>query len=247
MSGLAPGAIAWKTAFEIAPIMLVNGLASFMPFGMLPMAAITEAINLPAGLLSGTTTTSLDSFFAHFKPLPGGTLVDQDLARMPFANQAIAANATIAQPLVISMQMDCPAQPPLGMFLKLGIMEAIQFALTQHNSQGGTYHVATPSFIYFDCVMRTIRDVTSPNSSQPQQTWQIDFEKPLLTLGDAQQALNQLFQKVTNGSKILEPAWSGLQSSVGQAIGAGVGGVVPSASGSVVGSTIPSVGAAVNP
>ena len=84
-----------------------------------------------------------------------------------------------------------------------------------------------------------MRDITPPNSSQPQQSWQLDFEKPLLTLSDAQQAQNQLFQKITNGSKILSPAWSGLASSVGQSIGAAVGGLVPTASGSVIGSTVP--------
>src|SRR4051812_48610252 len=113
---VSPGLVAWKTAFELSPIVLVNGLVEGFPGGILPIVAITEAVNFPLSLLAGSQNSDLDGFFAHFRPLPGGTLIDQELGRYPFANQAVAANAVIAQPLTISMEMVVPAKGTLGYF-----------------------------------------------------------------------------------------------------------------------------------
>src|SRR5271154_3476897 len=98
------GTAIWKLGFELSPIMLTGGLAGPMG-GMLPIIAYTEAINFVGGLLSGTENIEMDDFFAHFQPLPGSTLINLELGTYPFANQTVAANATIKQPLHLSLLM----------------------------------------------------------------------------------------------------------------------------------------------
>lgn len=234
------GLAAWKLSFQLSPIILTNGIATNIPGGMLPIIAITEAVNFPLGLLTGGENIELDDFFANFQPLAGATLVDQQIGEYPFANQAVAANAVITQPLVISMQMIVPVRNPLGYEAKLATMMALKYVLDQHNSTGGTYIVATPSYIYTDCVMRRMSDASTGLTRQPQNIWQLDFEKPLLTLEQAQQAQNNLMSKITSGTPVNgQPTWSGLGPTVGQPPSLAGASVIP-AQGGVAGSSIAS-------
>lgn len=228
-----PGYAAYKLSFQLSPIILVNGIAAPMPGGLLPIIAITEAVNFAAGILSaGDNTLDLDDFFANFHPLPGASLIDQKLGEYPFANQAVAANAVIPQPLVISYRMFCPAQQSGGYAFKLATMMALQATLAQHNISGGTYTCATPSFFFTNCVMLGMRDTSAADSHQAQNTWQLDFRKPLLTLADAQQAQNNLMSRITNQTMIPGlPSWSGLEPTVGNQASVAGPSVVPAASG----------------
>lgn len=230
-----PGLIAWQTAFEISPIVLINGLVEAFPGGALPIVALTEALNFPLGILSGSSAVNLNNFFAHFRPLPGATLIEQDIGRYPFATQAIAANATIQQPLFVSMLMEAPARGRLGYPAKLALMTAVQKALSFHNQRGGTYHVATPSFIYTNCILKSLRDISGGETDQAQHTWQWDFEKPLITLDDATSAMSGLMGWISRQTQLTNPAWSGFGQAVGQPITAAVGSVVPAASGAAPG------------
>jgi len=237
MSGL--GKSVFQLAFQSSPIILVDGIATGLPTGsMLPIIAITEPLNLLGGILTGGDL-SPDNFFASFSPVPGATLIDQQVGHYPFANQAVAANAVIAQPLTISLKMTCPVRLGLGYFTKLATMITLQTVLAKHNGMGGTYIIATPSFFYTNCIMLRMSDVSGGDSNQVQTTWQLDFEKPLLTLNDAQEAQSSLLQKLTNGTKILGiPLWSGFESLLGDAGSLGGIGSVQSAQG-VAGAAIP--------
>lgn len=211
MSGYSAGLAAWKAAFQLNPIILTNGITNSFPGRMLPIMAVTETLNLPLGLLAGAGGIGLDKFFANFQPLPGSTLIDQDIGSYPFATQAIAANAVIANPLQVSMLMICPVQNPFGYWERLAIIMALREVLAQHNAQGGTYIVATPSYIYTNCIMRGMRDASTALTKQPQNAWQLDFIRPLITLEDAEQAQNGLMGMLT--SRVQVPAlapWSGL-------------------------------------
>lgn len=230
MSG-SLGLTAFRLTFQLSPIVLTNGIATNIPGGMLPILVLTEALNFTEGLISGSNPLDTDSFFANFEPLPGSTLIDQEVGHYPFANQAVAANAVIAQPLKISMRMICPVRQTLGYAAKLATMMALQTALTQHNSSGGTYTIATPSYFYTNCLMLNMRDVTEGESNQTQYVWQFDFEQPLLTLRQAQQAQNSLVSKITNGTSISgQPSWSSLSTTVGQPGSLAASSVIPSAS-----------------
>ena len=207
------GRDAYQLAFQVSPIILVNGIASAI--GMLPIIAITEALNFPFGILASGGNISLDNFFASYEPLPGSTLIDQKIGEYPFANQAVAANAVIAQPLTISLLMNIPARAPGGYAIKLATMAALQAALQQHNNLGGTYTIVTPAGFYTNCVMLSLRDASRGGSKQPQNAYEWVFRKPLLTLDQAEQALNALMSKINAGTPFNgPPAWSGLETNL---------------------------------
>lgn len=229
---ISPGLAAYKLSFQLSPIILTGGIAGAIPGGMLPIIAITEAINFVDGLLSGgENMDDLDQFFANFHPLPGATVLDQQIGEYPFANQAVAANAVIAQPLTISMRMICPATKEAGYALKLATMLALQATLKQHNATGGTYTIMTPSYFYTNCVMLRMTDTSSAESKQAQNTWQLDFKKPLLTLEDAQQAQNNLMSQISSGTAIDgAPAWSGIAPTTGNPASLAAPSLIPAAS-----------------
>lgn len=223
---MSPGEVAFKLAYEISPIVLTGGVANFAG-GALPLVAVTEAASFVTGLLSGGTSLNLDDFFAHFRPLPGSSLVANDVGHYPFANQAVAANAVISRQQHVSLLMTCPARPPGGWAAKLATMTALKAVIDQHTQLGGTYTVATPSFFYVNCLLLDLRDVTPGDSSAPQRDWQWDFEQPLLTLAQADQALGNLMGRIAAGGPVpgANPTWSGLGPTVGQP----QSGVAPSA------------------
>lgn len=227
------GQLAYQLTFNISPIILTGGIANFIPGSMLPIISITQSLNFITGLLSGgSDLLDLDNFFANFAPMPGGTLIAQDIGRYPFANQAVAANATIQQPLQISMLMHCPARGSFGYAAKTATMIALQATLEAHNASGGTYTVATPSRFYDNCILKQLVDIGS-EGNQLQSRYRWDFEQPLLTLQAAQQAQNNLMGKITGGVALPgdPPAWSGLQQTVGLPDSVAAPGVIPAASG----------------
>ena len=171
---------AFQLGYEISPIILVGGLAGNIPGSMLPIVALTEGVNFVTGILTGNTETSLDDFFAHFVPMPGSTLEENQIGMYPFANQAIAANAVIRNPLRISLRMVCPAKGTLGYAAKLATMSALKAAIDQHINQGGTFTIATPAQIYTNCILVMLKDVTTGETKQPQIAYQWDFVQPLV-------------------------------------------------------------------
>lgn len=173
------GQSTFATAYEISPIILSGGLAQFMPGQLLPIIAVTQAANFGTNLLTGSNPLDLNNFFGHFRPLPGSTLVDNDVAMYPFANQAYAANAIVAKPLKLSMLMNCPANIKGGYASKMITFTALKAALDKHNQSGGTYIIATPSYVYLGCILTALTDVSRPDSQQPQNAWQFDFMQPL--------------------------------------------------------------------
>ena len=187
----------FQLGYEISPIVLVGGIASTLG-NYLPIVALTEPANFTANLLNGRNPLSLDSFFAHFKPMAGSTLIDNDIGMYPFANSSIASNAIIAKPKRISMLMQCPANKGGSYTAKLVTFMALKKQLDNHNQQGGTYIVATPSYIYTDCIMTTLTDVSPSDTKQVQTAYQMDFIQPLISLNQAQKVLNALTSKLTN-------------------------------------------------
>lgn len=194
-----PGLLAFKLSFEISPIIFVGGAVNDIPGSVLPIIALTEAADFVTGLLSGNINSDLDSYFAHFYPLPGGKLANNSIGEYPFANQQVAANAIIANPLNISMRMVCPAKGENGYALKLATMIALQAVVAKHTNSGGTFTVATPSYFYTNLVLLGLTDVTPSAPKQPQSEWQWDFAQPLLTQAAANAAQNAMMSKLSAG------------------------------------------------
>lgn len=227
---------AFKLTFQVSPIILTGGIADAIPGGMLPIIALTEAPNFVNGLLSGGRNLSLDDFFGAFDVVSGGTLISQEVAKYPSANQFVAANATIAQPLNVSLVMKCPVRNPNGYPLKLATMISLATALAQHNASGGTYTVATPSYFYVNALLTKVSDVGSEESAQRQIAWQFDFEQPLLTLSQVNAAQNSLMNKLSGGTAVVPGPdgsipWSGLSPTVGLPPSLAAPSLLPSASG----------------
>jgi len=240
----------FQLGFQISPIILTNGIASDIPGQMLPIVALTEGSSFALGLLSGDGVPSLDEFFAHFRVLPGTNLQSNQIGNYPFANQQVAANGIIDQPLNVSVMMTCPARGRGGYVSKLATMTALTKALSLHNNSGGTYTIATPAYIYTDCIMLGMRDASPGTSHQVQTDWQMDFVQPLVSLDQAQQVYNSLMQKISSGLPTgSAPSNSGLASTVGSNLTTAAGNVVNSASnliGSVASGVSSSVSSAVS-
>lgn len=190
----------YRVAYEISPIILVDGIAAGIPFKMLPIALITEVTNLARGAITSSLPTSLDEMFAHYIVQSGGTMVDQAIGKYPFANQQIAANAVITNPLTVSIKMVCPPRQPGSMVTKLASLEVLKLALDKHTALGGSYHVFTPGQLYMNCLLTSLRDVTSDSAIHKQSEWLFEFEKPLVTIDDAVNNMNALMSRFTKGT-----------------------------------------------
>jgi hypothetical protein len=210
------GRTIYELAFQISPIIFTNGIASNF-LGFLPIICITEtgydfsgstslfgatglgaAGALATSVRNAMNTKSLDDFFAQFTVVPGGTITRNSIGQYPFANQSVAANAIISEPLNVSLRMSIPVNKPGGHTAKLVTMQALQSAVQSHTNLGGTYTILTPAHIYTNCLLVNLTDVSS-NHPIAQNAWQFDFVQPLVTLEQANNAMYTFFANTQAG------------------------------------------------
>ena len=175
----------FSAAFGTAPIWLQGGIAQAIG-GYAPLNAILPGMN------------NIE-VIAQYKPLAGSTLAKWQVAEYPLANFATAANAVVQQPLDVSMMMICPAQNNGGYVLKIAIFTALQALIQNHISSGGTFIVLTPAYVYNNCLLTTLRDISNPSEKQVQFIYQWDFTQPLITASASQNLLGTLMDKISNG------------------------------------------------
>ena len=219
---------AYDFAFQRSPIILHGGIVAGALGGVMPIIGLVGQL-AGFGINALSNGLGMDDFYAVFQPIPGSTVISNAIGMYPFANQQVAANAIIEQPLNISLQMDAPVRSTGGYIAKLAIFTALRNSLQAHNDSGGTYHIATPSYIYTDCVMTGMTDITSGTTKQQGVKWQLDFIRPLITQQAASVAMNALMSKINSFSQVTSPTWSGPLTAAGTALqGAapGVGGMV---------------------
>ena len=185
----ATASMAFTNAYQTCPLFLSGGIAGSTPNSVMPITALTQP-NILAAIEGGNW---------QFVVLPGGTLIEQTIGEYPFANQSIAANATIAMPLKVSLEMICPATDVIPYSVKQAIFGSLQSALAQHNQTGGLFMVVTPAFVYENCILKRIVDISTSDTHQRQFLWQWDFEQPLVTLQQAQTAQNNQISKISAG------------------------------------------------
>ncbi len=224
----------FKLAYQVSPITLTGGLALSMPGGAFPILALTNALAFGSGLLDGADIPDLDQAWAAWEPIAGSTLIAQKIGLYPFANQYVAANAVIFDPLTVSMRMICPARQPGDLINRQMLISAMQASLSAHNQAGGLYTVATPAFVWDNCVMLDWTDTAAHDTKQVQDAFQLNFMQPLVTLSQATGAQNSLMQSISNGTPT-----SGATSGLGQTVGAGSSGttgtIIPGGSSTVGG------------
>ena len=187
----------FQNAYQISPILLTGGVAASYPGGQLPIVNLLQPGNF-GGLGGLALDDPLDEFFAQFIPLPGSKLISNKYGQYPFANQSVAANALIVDPLNISLLMLCPVREG-GYPQKQSIITALRATLTQHGQMGGSYTVMTPAFPYTDCVLLDLTDVSGGEDKQVQHTYRWDFWRPLITLTQAAAAYGSLINKIDSG------------------------------------------------
>jgi len=220
MSGFASAAqAAYTLAYQVSPIILTGGLASSVLGNAIPIIQLTgQLAAFTEGVLS-TGGLSVNDFYAQFMLVPGGNVINNAIGMYPVANQQVAANAIIAQPLTLSLVMIAPVNTDGGYLTKLAIFTSLVTSLNQHNLAGGTYAVATPAYIYTNGVMTALTDITSGPGRQQQIEWQLDFTFPLITQAAANAAAAQQNSKIgqfTNGTKISDATtWSGVSPATG--------------------------------
>lgn len=203
---------AYKLAFEISPILLVNGIAADIPGGTLPIAALTEGVSIVNGLLHGSIEAQQST---AFMPMAGTTLIQQDIGNLNFYNQITAANAVVNKPNKVIMQMIRPVSTNNGGYAAKSLtFTALKLALDKHNQSGGSYIVLTPSFIFTGCLLRSVVDNSSfsEQNKQVQHSWVFEFEQPLLTISQLDAALGSLMEKFDTGMPSSSGlSWSGVQ------------------------------------
>ncbi|SAK53605.1 hypothetical protein AWB78_01342 [Caballeronia calidae] len=223
----------YDLAFQISPIILNGGIVAGTLGGMMPIIGLNgQLTSLASSVLTGGGL-SLDDFYARFVPLPGSAVISNAIGTYPFANQQVAANAIITQPRHVSMMMIAPVKDASGYLSKLALFTALQTSLQAHCNAGGTFHVATPSFLFTDCLLTSMTDVTTGESKQQQIQWQLDFVKPLVTQQAALAAYNGLMGKIAGGAQVLQSSAAGtsIWSSAVAAAGSAVQGAVPGITG----------------
>ncbi|HCL6004029.1 hypothetical protein N5D10_11230 [Citrobacter freundii] len=211
---------AFKLAFEISPILLVDGIAADIPGGVMPIAVLTEGISVADGLLHGDIGKGPT---AAFTPMAGTTLIQQDIGNLNFYNLVTAANSVVNKPNRVLLQMIRPAFTSGGGYATKGMtFTALKLALDMHNQSGGSYTVLTPSFIYTGCLMRQLIDVSgfSEQNKQVQHTWQFEFDQPLLAISQLEAALGNLMDKFETGMPSSGGlSWSGVKQTLVQEFG----------------------------
>jgi hypothetical protein len=194
----------YQQSYEKSPIILVNGICEGVPGGMLPVISLLNVLDNPV-TQSPSSGSAVDTggLNARFIPMSGATVIDNQIGMYPFANQSVAANAIITQPLAISLLMIAPVNTPGGYALRRAAFTNLQAQLYKHSTQGGTFNVATPAFLYTDCILSRVQDATPGEGKQAQTQWRFDFIQPLLTIEAARQAQNALMSKLgPNGTQV---------------------------------------------
>jgi hypothetical protein len=217
------GAAEFATSYEISPIVLLGGSA-LNSGSQIPIVNLLQAAAYAQGLVSsatppdlntggtptggGTPVTagggiSVNSYFAKFTVPPGGTLIDNDIAHFPLANQATAANAVISKPLHVTLKMICPAGTAVSYSAKQSVITNLQNKLSDHIAAGGWFNVATPSYIYQNMLLLSLRDVSQVvPGGQVQTEWEWEFEQPIITQQGADKVTNQAMTKGGSGTEV---------------------------------------------
>lgn len=203
----------FQLSYQVCPIVLMEGIAGT---GVLPIAQLLNPsvdssvfqvnnaagpIGSGAGLVTGTgddDSSTVGPVFGSFRVLPGGTLMDNDIAHFPLASMAVAANAVITSPLRLAVEMVSPAGGGVSLSQRLSLFTSLKNVLDNHIAAGGYFNVATPAFIYTGCLLLNLVDASDvPDGAQTQTRWVWNFEQPLLTLQQAQAAVNNAMSKVS--------------------------------------------------
>jgi hypothetical protein len=195
---------AFTLAYEWSPIIMTDGIFSWSPLGF-PIIAVTQALasagTVNASILSGGNIAPFKQPLFTWRPMPGSTLWESEVAEFPFYTNQIAANAQVQRPLRVSMLGHCPAGGGTPWVIKIATMTALQKVIQAHINAGGTFTVLTPSYVYTGCLLVNFQDVSAGETNQSQVSWQMDFMQPLITFPNVGGALSTFMTTIANGGQ----------------------------------------------
>lgn len=192
---------AYDAVFQTSPIILSGGLFSSALGGVMALSGLVSTV---VNDVTGSDVLPT----VRYVPLPGATVINNTVATYPFANKFVAGNAVIRNPKNVSLLMIAPVNSVGGYLLKMATFMALQSTFEAHTAAGGTFHVFTPSYPFFDCVQTTMTDVTSGEGHQQQIMWQIDFVQPLITQQQAQTAFNGMLSMISGGQQLTSSSYA---------------------------------------
>lgn len=192
----------FQLTYQTCPIVLVAGAAGT---GVMPITSIlnpfisSESLQVTSsGTVNSPNAVAANAVtFGAFRVLPGGSLMDNDNAKYPLATMAVAANAIITNPLRVSVEMVTPASADVPMSVRLSRFTTLKTTLDKHIAAGGYFNIATPAFIYTGCLLLNLVDASDvPDGAQTQTRWVWNFEKPLITLEQAEAVVSSGMAKI---------------------------------------------------
>lgn len=197
----------WQALYQVNPLFLSGGSFANVPGGLFPFTGL-------AGALLGVVQGALGSgspYLGEWMVMPGGKMLSQAAATYPYASQQVAANATVQEPLTLSMLLRAPVKDGFGYSTKPAIWSSIQAALTQHNNAGGTYTIFTSALFYQNGLLLDVFDATDGSTKQLQTDWQFDFFFPLITQAQAAYSFSNAMSKLAGGQQVTgAPSWAAL-------------------------------------
>jgi hypothetical protein len=210
------GLTAWKAYYQVCPIYLTGGIAgsgsgnTVSLIQLLTAASVVPVVGIgpqqptnlggALGPQQPQTVVSLDDAFGAFNVLPGGTLLVYTVPKYPLADQTMAANATVREPLTLSLVWETPMRGANAFTIKAQTMIQLKGLLDNHCNAGGMFTVFTPSYFYSNLILTALTDTSRAGNPLPQNAWRWDFERPqVVTLDEGQGVQSQLLQKVTGG------------------------------------------------
>lgn len=195
---------AFALAYEWSPIIFTGGLFNWSDFGF-PIIAVTQSLSvagtLTAAVLDGGNIQPFAQPLFTWRPMPGSTLWEAEIAEYPLYTSQIAANAQVQRPLRVSMLGISPAGAGTPMSVKIATMFALRAVIQDHVNQGGTFTVVTPSYVYTDCLLTNFVDVSDGTTNQAQVSWQLDFVQPLLTFPNSGGLLSTFMDTISKGGQ----------------------------------------------
>lgn len=199
MSGIQSAARgAWQLLFQTNPLFLTGGIFANAPLGIFPFSGLAGAL---LGVVQGAASSG-EPWMGQWMVLPGGKIVNQAVATYPFWNQQTAGNATVQEPLTLSLMLRAPVKDTFGYASKFAIWNSLKTSLTAHNNAGGTYTVFTPAVLWQNGLLLDVFDATDGETKQEQVDWQFDFYFPLITSSGASSAFNTAMQKLSGSSQV---------------------------------------------
>jgi hypothetical protein len=182
---------AYKALYERSPIVLVEGIASFMPLKKMPISLLTNPI------ASVTQFFSKDTYDgAQWQVSGGSELFKAEVGKYPWFNADTAANSMMKKSCIVSMMMFVGLSGDMALAKRQTLITALIKAVNNHMARGGRYHVFTPALPYYDCLLLSITDKSGQYSQKvPQVVFEFTFEKLLIKEEDALKVLNNIMDK----------------------------------------------------